>query len=372
MSVQPISTCLNDIIGLSRSSCDCREFPIDSETSKSGLYLDGLPGITLNEYSSIEDCDEGNIWNILNMSRSDAIQAFFADMSTEVLKHYDPYQTGWRGTIGSAKFNADTTPNNAMQGWQLYPVPLRAGSMILRRIGLIFNANANFDVYVYSSEDGGKLLATYNVTTVANKLQWFDLPTPLELPMHIDGYDSVQYFIGYDYVGTYKPKNNKIQDGCNCNFYYNRNSPRWNWKVEETKRWKNFVMVGGMSVATPQDAFKNVACSNTGYGLLLDMQISCNSNQFICDGYDYEGNASSQAISYAIWYKAGSILIDRILASGNIDRYTMLDRERLYGMRNHYSKEYWNRVGWLAENMNVQDSGCYVCKSTMQVRGIMN
>lgn len=371
MSVQPASTCLDNIIGLSRSSCDCREFPIDSETSISGLYLDGLPGITLKAFDSIEDCDEGNVWNILNLSRADGVAAFFTDLPTAMLQtKYDYYQEPFRGVVGNAKFNADKAPTGSLAGQVIYPLPMKAGIMKMKRIGLIFNQAANFNLYIFSSSDPSTPIATYNVNSVQNKLEWFDLPSPLELPMYEDGYEYVEYFIAYDYNGTYKPKNNGLVTGCGCNYYYNRGKVKFANK--NNNRWRNFLMVAGTAGSSAQAVFNTTNFISSGNGLIFDMEISCQSKNFICDQFDFENDANSQAMAYAVWYKSGAILIDRILASGNINRYTMSDRDRLLGVRNNYSKEYWNRIAYLVESLNVSDSGCYICKRILSVEGIQS
>jgi hypothetical protein len=63
----------------------------------------------------------------------------------------------------------------------------------------------------------------------------------------------------------------------------------------------------------------------------------------------------------AIQYRAASFVIDNILASGNINRYTMTDRERLMGKKNTYTKEYLDRLEWVAQKINIEANDCLVC-----------
>ena len=76
---------------------------------------------------------------------------------------------------------------------------------------------------------------------------------------------------------------------------------------------------------------------------------------------DFENNEIAIATASAIRYKAGFYIIEKILASGNINRYTMTDRERLMGKKNTYIKEYNTYIDWIAQNVNTNINDCLIC-----------
>jgi hypothetical protein len=66
--------------------------------------------------------------------------------------------------------------------------------------------------------------------------------------------------------------------------------------------------------------------------------------------------------AYAIRYKAGMMLVQLILDSSHINRYTIMGREALYGKRAHFEKKYQEYVAYLCENTEITNTDCLICK----------
>jgi hypothetical protein len=75
-----------------------------------------------------------------------------------------------------------------------------------------------------------------------------------------------------------------------------------------------------------------------------------------------EDDAVAVVMGYATWYKAGELLIEDVLKQPDVNRYTTMAREYLWGKRNHFRKEYENRIIYLAAVIDVMASNCYVCR----------
>ena len=76
--------CLNNIIGLSKSSCDCwdSEKPVDFTAlneSLSGLYVSQPNTITLRFTNGAADCENGGVWELLQQAREDAVRDLVSD-----------------------------------------------------------------------------------------------------------------------------------------------------------------------------------------------------------------------------------------------------------------------------------------------------
>lgn len=56
-------------------------------------------------------------------------------------------------------------------------------------------------------------------------------------------------------------------------------------------------------------------------------------------------------------------VIGSILSSSQINRYTLLEKEFLYGKRNHLTKMISDRLEWLANNIPREYNTCWTCRT---------
>ncbi|MES2395672.1 MAG: hypothetical protein V4549_06700 [Bacteroidota bacterium] len=361
MSLVP--ECLDNIIGLSETSCDCFSTgkPADFNTSKSGLFLDQLEGLSLNLAKSIEDCEEVSLWDLLAKARRNSIKAFKADVLGTLTTNYKQKREPFHGVIGSQKFSKSLSITNNYAGSRIYCSNIIGGVMSIKRIGLVFDSSQTFTIIVYDNLDD-QPVAQYTVQANANVLTWFDLPSPLNLDMNNEAdTENPNYYVLYQPSG-FNPKDNKA--GCGCGggyrYYFNANTPAF--KSYEKDRWSEYIMLAG----TQGDDLSNRANWGTSEmlnGLILDVDFKCRVQDLICnENLDFESNGLALAMANAIRYKAGALLIDSILASSQINIYTMTDRERLMGKKNSYTKEYQDRISWLGDQINIKANDCLACK----------
>ena len=89
-------------------------------------------------------------------------------------------------------------------------------------------------------------------------------------------------------------------------------------------------------------------CDDLNYWLCLDTDL------FGTDGY-YRTVAKTYQM-YVI-----KKVISTIINSNAINRYTLLDKEILYGRRARVEKKIVDYMTWLGENLTAHN-GCYVCR----------
>jgi len=344
--------CLENVIKLSRTECECfdADKPVDVSEGKSDIYLDELEGLNLKLIESASDCESGSLWDMMSKSRENATKQFKTDLLTAISVNYTPKRPAFSGIIGSTQFTRTLalTTNQALL--KVTPYPIVGGYMTIKQIGLLFNASASFNISVYSNEDETTPIAVYPVTSTANSLQYVTLTTPLKLPLWSKLIDGLEYYFVYDLTGAYLPKDNKSDCGCGGG--------------SQKTLFKNWVNVKG-SVGNSPALFSTFTDTTELNGLILDASFTCETSRIICSEdspLDFENDAMAMNYAYAIRAKAGEMLIEMILASGEINRFTMLDREVLWGKRNRYRALYEEWIGWISNNLQVIESDCLMCR----------
>lgn len=347
--------CLDKIIPLSRTTCECFDSnkPTDYNEGLSEVYLDELEGLELRVLEAVSDCATGNLWELMEWAREEAIKRFTSDLLGCLEQKYVRQRNTFSGLIGRATWtsNVALTPGYAGVRLDLSAVNgrgVRSGVAILNRIGLAFNASATFDVYIYNNVDPAPV-GQYTVTTVANQVVFATLTTPLELPLSRDGYDNFYYYIVYPLNGTYLPKNNGTSCG-SCG------SP-------QRAVWEDWFALTGWK-ASSLSALSSGTSNTPMNGLILDLTLKCRTEELICSDLnplDIQSDGAHAKYPYAVRFKAGELLIEKILSTPNVNRYTMLGNERLWGKRNHFLKTYNDWIAWLCDRINVDKNDCLKC-----------
>lgn len=343
-------TCLDKVIKLSRTTCECFDAPTDYNEGQSEIYLDELEGISLEGLSGTENCEQGEIWAMMEKARTNAILQFKSDLLSCIGSNFKSRRADYKGFIGETNFNATLNLSESSAGVSLRPYEIVGGYFELKRIGLIFNATGPITVKVYSNEDFDNEIASYNMTTAANSLQFVTLADPLKLPLFSNKVSNLEYYIVYELDGSLMPKNNKSDCGCG--------------KQNSSVSFKNWLTINGIKGNSPT-LFRNYQTTKELNGLVLDGVFTCDKTRLICsDEYplDFESDERAMDYAYAIRYKAGMMLVQLILDSSNINRYTIMGREALYGKRAHYEKKYQEYVAYLCENTEITNTDCLICR----------
>lgn len=342
--------CLENVIKLSQTTCECfADAPEDYNVGKSDIYLDELEGLTLDLVSGSRNCEQGNIWEMMAKARTNATKQFKADLLSCVGITYKSKRNNYKGLVGNVSFTQTLNYTENMSGLAGKFSNIIGGTMIINRIGLLFSMTSTFNVSIYSSDDLTTPIATYPVTSAANSLQYVTLSTPLELPLWSNQTSIITYYVVYDLIGTYKPKNNKADCGCS------------NKQAVAYKTWGNFYGIKGNN-SSSLDSFNTTTEFN---GLVLDVDFKCDTKRLICSDdmpLDFENDGRAMQIAYCIRFQAGYLLAQLILDSQEVNRYTLLDREALYGKRNYYKKKYEDWIAYLCENTEITNTDCLICR----------
>lgn len=352
--------CLQNLVGLSDKSCDCyngtkpADFD-DLNVSETGYYLtdedNGLPMLD-SIYAGIDCGDANNIWSVLQRARNFAINGIYTDLQAAILQQYDRTVDAFSGQIGQRKSSSYRNIAQAYAGHLFQPVNIKDASFVLTHIWL--GANTTGDVEIsFSSNDPDFSAASQTVTiATAGVFQKFDI-TNVVFPLWSKNvqYDSctdcsLRYAISYPVASGFKPMDNAFSC-CGANH-----------------KWKRYASVGGFQTDDLEALVDNCGynCNNSANGMILEGYFTCDNLQWLCELEELGGYDIRDVLARTMQFKATVYLTNHILNSTEINYWTTLNREALYGKRNHADKRYKDNIMWMAANMPNNATGCYKCK----------
>lgn len=374
MSIVIKTDCLDDAIGLTRTDCDCFQ-GAPTEDIPTNLWLDEIEGMNLRTVEAATDCSVGNIWELLRKAREQAINTFKTDYTSAIARKWQRSRQDFKGIVGDSKASAILTLQNYQGHRYIFP-PVKSGVFIIKRIGLLMAGTGDVTVRVYNSKSSVPL-ATITCPVIADTLSWKILSTPLELPMQDDEKQYLEYFVLYEnpsfnaYLNTFKC--------CSAVLNYSCIEPLFDQSMNDYRylyaRWCNVTGAFGASVDAIQAL--NASFNNAAQGMLVDADMRCDIRGIACKDLNYRYSDIAMVKAYTVYYRAGVNLCESILSSSEINRYTMLDRDRLAIKRNQFAKEYNNRIDWLTDPDNdliktsfAQD-GCLSCLKRMNFGSVL-
>lgn len=367
--------CLEFIIGLSTTECSCfdADKPINADRSDSGLMLGDIDDLPLDYMKAATDCESGNLWEMMNDARRKGIVETKAQLMQGITSMARLTRQPWSGTVGDVlKFGKDVALSTTYASFSWICADSLSGFMRLRRIGLVFKTAATFDIELWCNYQD-TALATYSVSSVAGKLSWYNLPAPLELPMSRPEVRYVHYWLVYTVAAAPVPKDIRID--CNCGGSglpeWSPGSPVFYNHYTEGKlikeRWPEFIMARGMVGNVLADRETSWTSTTETNGLAIDVDFGCKQDEILCkDHLDYAYNTLAMALAFAVLYRSAFILCRMILSTGELNRYTLMEREALYGKRNEYEKKFKDTIKWLSVELTKPEvinsvSDCLQC-----------
>lgn len=357
--------CIADIIGVTEST-DIPHYNDLSEemqaaiaVSNSGLYMDALPGgIDLNEIDTQESM-EFALQSALNASE-EAQKTLKADLLLAINNRFQPAKVKFYGYIGERSVTGvfNTTAN--FEGHRYRMIEPIAGNVVINQIALCLNGANTFNVYVARCNAKSKaieaVLHTLPITTVSG--QWSNATMPqggITLPMEIYGVEQ-EYYIYYDRTeaGGLMPKNNNIKcGGCTA--------------ATVMKSLNAYMTYHGVSFNSLEN-LSNMKADQQGHGISIQAVVGCDTETVVCREYDKQ-EAIQQMMAWAARYKAGELWIEYIFKGAQVNRVNLQNREYLWGKRNHFRKEYEERITAIANNLTLGETNCYTCKDDKVIKG---
>lgn len=366
--------CYTGIIGLSQRDCDCHDpdgKPIDASTSASGLYLDELEGLNLQQLKAAADCD--GLWDMMDRARSSAIKEMQRDLLACISTNTEESRRPVRQRIGDASNSSRTLSlSNTYHGMVIQTADMVGGTMTVYRIGLKMDQTGALDVSVYDRVNS-TVIQTYTVPTIAGTESFYTLPTPLVLQMEADYSANPRYYFLFQ-PGGMKAHNVRFHCGCSGGGW----KPNWSDgspTYESANRndgfaWAQWVMAAGTK-GNDLTTRETWAKSSETQGMILDASFACDPLTTICGGPEGEAVYTDDlmlAQAYAVLLLAGVKLLTMIQASSDPSFWTLLNADGVAAFKQEYTSKYKEIMqGFLCEQFplegNINRFGdCRKCK----------
>lgn len=336
--------CLTTLIGLSDNTCTCHEDdrPASYNTSQSGYFItdfeDGVP--LLDSVFAAQDCGAGSIWDVLDKSRSQAIIDFETDLFAAIYNNHAGRFSTYSGDIGQRRTTGNLTGyDGQFTGIRILAREYRGTKITISKIAINTNYSGTIPVKIFSSDDPTTVIHTETINAVAGSWIENTLSTPLTLELFGTDYDKLYYYIVYD-ATSIQPVNNKFT----C--------------CGKRLGWKQYAEIDAIST---DDLTQVKTATNLAMGLSVTASLFCDGGDWLCDLDELGDYNGKSVIAKSLQFKAAAKLISAILDSGNINYYTLLNREALYGKRNHFNKRYFENINWIAENIPSYVTDCFKC-----------
>jgi len=361
--------CYDYIIGLSRTECTCYDpkgdFSLDYNTSYSGLYLDELE--PLKSLNSIPDCTD-DVWEVMDRARDNAVKAFVKDATKELLKWNKLRVNPYTGVIGRRTNTRDRGITNTYGGVHIICKDIIAGSITIKKIYTCFNFTGNVTVRV--TDNLGNVYDTNILNTTEDTWVENDI-TDIELPLHSDLVDNVEYFIYYQLGAGQDARNNDICCNCSKTMNFCANRPYYLRSHSDTYRWAESVMVGGFTtndISRFTDITYDYGGNNFMNGLNLEIDVNCDVGQVLCrNALNYESDPLAIATAFAVRYKAAELLADWIFSSPNLSYPKLINRENLEAEQLVWIKKYDELIQHIGEETDITKTDCLECKDNFEI-----
>lgn len=345
-------SCLNQIIGITQKTCECLEDkPQDHEydVSLSGYFIDDIEhGIPLQFPSKATGCGD-DFWTVMETARSDAISEFYTDLLASIYTQNEAKYEAWSGQVGEEKSNIPLlTSLQSYIGMRIDPGAIRGGVLKLHSVTVWTDTAHSQDLLIY--RNNFEEVHTEPFTSVAGVKQ--EITLDVDLPFYVNDVKQT-YWILYQKENS-KPYNVKFDCGCGL--------------ASRVKPYESFATFRGTSIGLDGGSLDiDTEVTSTQYtnGLLLNASLSCESMNWICfRDEEYKTDPFARVMAKTIQLYAIKKLINYVLNSGSINKWTLLDRKHLYGRVSHLKKEIGNRLPYLAFNLPDHAQDCLMCKKS--------
>lgn len=352
--------CLNNIVGLSKNTCDCwPERPENADKSLSGFYLDDpMDGIPLHFANSGAECGDDGLWGLLDKARSAGIIEYVTRLNQHMYEFNLNREPATDIIVGDQKNNSWLTPKGQYAGVRFFPNqkehPLKActrgnykvkGAVFkIERITLhrIDNQPASLHITKNGTPVQGSPFAMTQVGT--SDIYEHNFTTPLLVDFFGSHGQTNEWDFYYEHDNI-KYRNYKFN--CNCtagvlNYWEHRFTG------------VGMTGTGGTLTKSPDSAF---TAGLRFYGI-----FTCDAVDFLCNFNRYNTTPWWQVQAKTIQLMSINKLIGQITMTSNINRFTGLSKEALWGRANSNSKKIMNDLQWLAINIPKDLNSCILCK----------
>lgn len=349
--------CLNNIIGISQSTCPCLTEGLGSDDisdlniSASGVWGDQLDNFNIDIAGGADDCNRGSFWERAERALRNAITDYKTQYLAAIGATHKPRIDTLNVQLGDSSFTGTLFLNNLYAGIKIMPIQIKGAYIVIKKLGIVTTGGSTVVVKIFNNINGGTLVFESSpINATPNSLTWGVPDEPIELPMwSYNG--NIRYYVLMELDGSVYPKATKKDCGCAG-------------VQRPYLQWMDFQGVKGDD-PTNVDGFSPTKETN---GIVLDAQIKCKASELICSEeypLDFQDEAGALGTAYAIRFRWAAILYNEVLSTTNIDRTQLMNRDEIQNLANYWQQEYLNWINYQITNLNLDQNNCYVCKTNL-------
>lgn len=308
--------CFDDYIGIN-----------SSYTSRSGLYVSDLPGMTTDLLDSIARSTSDDRDDIFPVIYKRARKNLVSDVGKRLTSKF--YKDLKLVTRETSKFGTDNNTNTSLAGVKLeIDLPKYARIHVISVEVNAPSTIASLPILFYEEDDDGNrtLLQTTTKAITSTGKTTINVDTDFEVDKLFIAYNPATY--------TLKETENKYYPGCTsfseviCDYCY----------------WEGYNAV--------------VTQVNDG-GLNVKFVIYCSDEKVVCENINL--------FAVAFWYKIGwEICVERRLTE-RLNQYVIMTQERWEELMKYYNDEYEKAVSDVLDNLKLPEDGiCFACKNSVR------
>lgn len=354
MRYSNIEKCLFGYVGLAdKFKCECLNAEEKLQAtfnggdifgSSTGYYISDL--VEANEaVYAIKDCHEDSIWNYMQDAKTSATKDMITDLRMSIMQEYDNRYENWVGTIGEKKEH-NIIKTDEWSSILICPDEINGAGVWITDFcfGLADGSGrTDITVQIYRTDDMTSPIFSGSYFEAAGGT-WSKtcLENPIYLPFdQSSDCDNYSYIIMWDSIGA-NVFRNRVDCGCSG-------------KVKYKKYFNAF--------GSTFNAGCDVKTNGYTFGLSVGLRFVCDPLEYVCKLDEIGDYGMKDVLGKTLQYKSASNLVTKILDSDNISYYTLLNRENLYGKRNHFEKKYREYIDYIIESLeHKRYTQCLKCK----------
>ena len=328
--------CLNDYIGIRWCG--------GSASAPSSLYINDLPGLSIKQFNSITDEENGTFLSVWNTVQNRAERRFALDVREAMGAKYRLKSLAQGVNLGKVLVDASVPPYvingnstihlelNSESDPQFTPSPLlqiniQNVSYYCQDVG---DTGGTFNFNVFDLDTGESL---YSTTLTINNEYWNDYEiNQTFVPSNVNQQPlklRIVFTPAAAYTTTLIQLPNNIQNPQCCG-----------------------VLVHG--AVEPNDSFNYTA------GITATFNVTCSWEGLICQ--------NKNLFSRAFWYLCGIEFLTELIYSTTLSKWTTIGMNQMKDLRAEYEVEYQKSLKQVADGMYLDCDCCLDCASPVQIR----
>lgn len=318
-------SCLSNYIGIQNVA--------GYQWPESGIYVNGLPGITTDILEDVSNENDYTIQRAWEDIRDRAIRRLESDINNWAPKNFMNYSHLSNNITGQFDDLEEIATSNNYNGWFLDMTSYSKNLNVQFNSVDIYTRNSGQDyIYIFNGSTGTQL-EKINFEFTAGKINTVYLAK--EYPV----WKYPHLFVAYDA--------NNIQAIVAQDEFLG------DWDYISKKQVSTGTLPKRTNLSGADDT-----------GMVLNYNLLCSIDNFVCH--------RRELFKDAYWYLLGTEFCNERLFSDRINRYTLLNRDEATQMRDQFDAEYKMKIEGVLRGIKMRDNDeCFVCNRLVNFRTVL-